>query len=101
MWVRPRPLERGSYITLNSDNFFELLQKQKGFNFLSFFNNDEYFITIKDKEHTVVAVASTKSEIETAWNWISEKFSKTLSTYVLCLNFVLFNIKHPFFSSLG
>jgi hypothetical protein len=79
MWLRPRPLEKGSYITLKADNFFELLHKQKGSSIFSFFDRIEYIIVLRDEQRTVVASAATKEDIETAWNWISEKISKSLS----------------------
>jgi hypothetical protein len=79
MWLRPRPLEKGSYITLKADNFFELLHKQKGSSIFSFFDRIEYVIVLKDEQRTVVSSSTTKEKIETAWNWISENISKSLS----------------------
>jgi hypothetical protein len=78
MWVRPRPLERGSYVTLKADNFFELLHKEKT-GFFSFLNQKEYFITIKDEQRTMIANTASKEEIESTWKWITENISKSLS----------------------
>jgi hypothetical protein len=79
MWVRPRPLERGSYVTLKADNFFELLHKEKT-GFFSFLNQKEYFITIKDEQRTMIANTASKEEIESTWKWITENISKSLSS---------------------